>query len=37
MDSPVDFYHARVPKKDRKRTMVEELMADADFRRYVIF
>ncbi|CAL8253714.1 unnamed protein product [Merluccius merluccius] len=33
MDSPVDFYHARVPKKDRKRTMVEELMADADFRR----
>ncbi|CAL8308162.1 unnamed protein product [Lota lota] len=33
MDSPVDFYHSRVPKKDRKRTMVEELMADSDFRR----
>uniref|UniRef100_UPI0037E7CD04 deoxynucleotidyltransferase terminal-interacting protein 2 n=1 Tax=Semicossyphus pulcher TaxID=241346 RepID=UPI0037E7CD04 len=32
MDSPVDFYHSRIPKKDRKRTMVEELMADAEFR-----
>lgn len=34
MDSPADFYHARVPKKDRKQTMVEELLADAEFRRY---
>ncbi|KAG7272147.1 hypothetical protein CRUP_010216 [Coryphaenoides rupestris] len=33
VDSPVDFYHSRVPKKDRKRTMVEELVADANFRR----
>ncbi|KAH6920701.1 hypothetical protein HPB50_028311 [Hyalomma asiaticum] len=33
MDSPADFYHARVPKKDRKRTMVEELLADAEFKR----
>ncbi|KAJ3599388.1 hypothetical protein NHX12_033351 [Muraenolepis orangiensis] len=33
MDSPTDFYHSRIPKKDRKRTMVEELVADADFRR----
>ncbi|XP_019936633.1 deoxynucleotidyltransferase terminal-interacting protein 2 [Paralichthys olivaceus] len=32
VDSPVDFYHSRVPKKERKRTMVEELLADADFR-----
>ncbi|XP_020329875.1 deoxynucleotidyltransferase terminal-interacting protein 2 [Oncorhynchus kisutch] len=32
VDSPVDFYHSRVPKKDRKRTMVEELLADAEFR-----
>ncbi|XP_041648095.1 deoxynucleotidyltransferase terminal-interacting protein 2 [Cheilinus undulatus] len=32
VDSPVDFYHSRIPKKDRKRTMVEELMADAEFR-----
>lgn len=34
VDSPADFYHARVPKKDRKQTMVEELLADAEFRRY---
>ncbi|KAM7011903.1 deoxynucleotidyltransferase terminal-interacting protein 2 [Tautogolabrus adspersus] len=32
VDNPVDFYHSRIPKKTRKRTMVEELMADADFR-----
>uniref|UniRef100_UPI00398F8073 deoxynucleotidyltransferase terminal-interacting protein 2 isoform X2 n=1 Tax=Pristiophorus japonicus TaxID=55135 RepID=UPI00398F8073 len=34
LDNPVDFYHSRVPKKQRKRTMVEELLADAEFRRY---
>ncbi|XP_070384364.1 deoxynucleotidyltransferase terminal-interacting protein 2 isoform X1 [Dermacentor albipictus] len=34
MDSPADFYHARVPKKDRKQSMVEELLADAEFRRF---
>uniref|UniRef100_A0A3Q1F805 Deoxynucleotidyltransferase, terminal, interacting protein 2 n=1 Tax=Acanthochromis polyacanthus TaxID=80966 RepID=A0A3Q1F805_9TELE len=32
VDNPVDFYHSRIPKKERKRTMVEELMADAEFR-----
>ncbi|AWP10985.1 putative deoxynucleotidyltransferase terminal-interacting protein 2 [Scophthalmus maximus] len=32
VDSPVDFYHSRVPKKGRKRTMVGELLADAEFR-----
>ncbi|KAI4794646.1 hypothetical protein KUCAC02_031933 [Chaenocephalus aceratus] len=25
VDSPIDFYHSRVPMKQRKRTMVEEL------------
>ncbi|XP_077506973.1 deoxynucleotidyltransferase terminal-interacting protein 2 [Amblyomma americanum] len=34
MDSAADFYHARVPKKDRKQTMVDELLADAEFRRF---
>ncbi|KAM8924731.1 deoxynucleotidyltransferase terminal-interacting protein 2 [Pelodytes ibericus] len=34
VDSPVDFYHSRIPKKERKRTIVEELLADAEFRRY---
>ncbi|CDQ62191.1 unnamed protein product [Oncorhynchus mykiss] len=32
VESPVDFYHSRVLKKDRKRTMVVELLADAEFR-----
>ena len=34
MDNPVDFYHSRVPKKQRKRTLVDELLADAELRRY---
>ncbi|XP_049910580.1 deoxynucleotidyltransferase terminal-interacting protein 2 [Epinephelus moara] len=32
VDSAVDFYHSRIPKKERKRTMVEELLSDAEFR-----
>nr|XP_061832096.1 deoxynucleotidyltransferase terminal-interacting protein 2-like [Nerophis lumbriciformis] len=32
VDNPLDFYHSRVPKKQRKRTMVEELLADEEFR-----
>ncbi|XP_056319870.1 deoxynucleotidyltransferase terminal-interacting protein 2 isoform X2 [Danio aesculapii] len=32
VDSPVDFYNSRMPKKQRKRTIVEELLADAEFR-----
>uniref|UniRef100_A0A8C8S652 Deoxynucleotidyltransferase terminal interacting protein 2 n=1 Tax=Pelusios castaneus TaxID=367368 RepID=A0A8C8S652_9SAUR len=34
VDTPIDFYHARIPKKQRKRTIVEELLADSEFRRY---
>ncbi|NXF45425.1 TDIF2 protein, partial [Oceanites oceanicus] len=34
VDSPIDFYHSRIPKKQRKRTIVEELLADSEFRRY---
>ncbi|CAJ0952286.1 unnamed protein product [Ranitomeya imitator] len=33
VDNPIDFYHSRVPKKNRKRTIVEELLADSEFRR----
>ncbi|XP_061681761.1 deoxynucleotidyltransferase terminal-interacting protein 2 [Syngnathoides biaculeatus] len=32
VDNPIDFYHSRIPKRERKRTMVEELLADAEFR-----
>ncbi|XP_004699308.1 deoxynucleotidyltransferase terminal-interacting protein 2 [Echinops telfairi] len=33
VDNPADFYHSRIPKKERKRTIVEELLADSEFRR----
>lgn len=34
MDSPVDYYSTRLTKKERKRTIVDELMADAEFTKY---
>ncbi|XP_071491944.1 deoxynucleotidyltransferase terminal-interacting protein 2-like [Diadema antillarum] len=34
VDSPQDFYHSRIPKKQRQQTLVEELLADADSRSY---
>ncbi|KAG8231628.1 hypothetical protein J437_LFUL011469 [Ladona fulva] len=34
VETPADFYNSRVPKKERKNTMVEELLADAEFKRY---
>lgn len=34
VDSPVDFYSSRVPKKQRKRTMAEEIMHDEETLRY---
>nr|CAD7598388.1 unnamed protein product [Timema genevievae] len=34
VEAPADYYHSRVPKKQRKKTIVEELMADAEFQKY---
>ncbi|CAE1311270.1 Deoxynucleotidyltransferase terminal-interacting protein 2 [Acanthosepion pharaonis] len=34
VESPADFYHARIPKKQRKATLLDEVMADADLRKY---
>ncbi|KAJ8876899.1 hypothetical protein PR048_021348 [Dryococelus australis] len=34
IEAPADFYHSRLPKKMRKKTIVEELLADADFQKY---
>ncbi|KAL7884871.1 hypothetical protein AOLI_G00076410 [Acnodon oligacanthus] len=34
VDNPADFYHSRIPKKQRKRTIVDELLADAEFRSF---
>ena len=34
VDNASDFYTDRVTKKDRKQTMVDELLADAEFKKY---
>lgn len=34
MDSPLDHVNERVTRKERKRTMVDELLADAEFQKY---
>ncbi|XP_014681863.1 PREDICTED: deoxynucleotidyltransferase terminal-interacting protein 2-like [Priapulus caudatus] len=34
IESSADFYSSRIPKKDRKQSLVDELMADAQFRQY---
>ena len=34
VDNAADFYTDRVAKKDRKQTMVDELLADAEFKKY---
>lgn len=34
MDSPLDYYNNRLTRKERKRTLVDELLADAEFNKY---
>ncbi|KAG8552434.1 hypothetical protein GDO81_004534 [Engystomops pustulosus] len=34
VDNPADYYHSRIPKKQRKRTIMEELLVDSEFRSY---
>lgn len=34
MDSPLDYYNNRLTKKERKRTLVDELLANAEFNKY---
>ncbi|KAF7990011.1 hypothetical protein HCN44_008685 [Aphidius gifuensis] len=34
VDSPVEYYNGRLTKKQRKNTIVEELMANAEFSKY---
>lgn len=33
MDSPLDHVNERLTKKERKRTIVDELLADAEFQK----
>ncbi|EEZ99490.1 Deoxynucleotidyltransferase terminal-interacting protein 2-like Protein [Tribolium castaneum] len=34
MDSPLDYYNNRLTKKERKKTLVDELLADSEFNKY---
>lgn len=34
VDNPTDFYSSRIPKKERKQTLVEELLVNEDFKKY---
>ncbi|KAL6264191.1 hypothetical protein P5V15_004272 [Pogonomyrmex californicus] len=34
IDSPIDFYSSRLTKKEHKKTIIDELMADAAFTKY---
>ncbi|KAJ1672798.1 Deoxynucleotidyltransferase terminal-interacting protein 2, partial [Spiromyces aspiralis] len=34
IEGPTEFYSGRLTRKERKRTIVEELMADTEARRY---
>lgn len=34
MDSPLDHYNNRLSRKQKKRTLVDELLADAEFNKY---
>ena len=34
IDNPVDYYTDRTTKKDKKKSLVDELMADAEFKKY---
>ena len=35
VECAADFYHSRIPKKQRKQTLVDELLSDFDFRQLV--
>nr|XP_058958238.1 uncharacterized protein LOC131785366 [Pocillopora verrucosa] len=34
VEGTADFYSSRIPKRQRKTNMIDELLADAEFRRY---
>jgi hypothetical protein len=33
IEGPGEYYSSRIPKKDRKKTLVEELLADDKFKK----
>ena len=36
IEDATDYYSARIPKKQRKGTIVDELLSDNQFRKYVL-
>lgn len=34
IEAPDEFFSARIPKKQRKKTLVDELLGDAEYRKY---
>lgn len=37
VEGSADFYTSRIPKCQRKSNLIDELLSDAEFRRYVGF
>ena len=35
VEGSTDFYASRIPKRQRKSNMIDELLSDAEFRRFV--
>ena len=34
MDTPADYYSDKTVRKSKKKTLVDELLADAEFKKY---
>ena len=37
VDDPLDFYTTRVPRKEKKNTILEELIEDAKIKKFLSF
>ena len=36
VEGSADFYTSRIPKRQRKSNLIDELLSDAEFRRYSV-
>ena len=37
VEGSADYYSSRIPKRQRKNNVIDELLSDAEFRRYALF